>query len=55
MAIGVRFVGPGASPDVLTWMMTEVEPIIKNLAATDAKTFQLPGATGTDVSTTTAG
>jgi hypothetical protein len=54
MAIGVRFAGPGAPADVQTWMMTEVEPIIKNLAATDAKTFQLPGATGTDASTTTA-
>ena len=56
MAIGLRFSGPGATTDnVMTWMMTEVEPIIKTLAATDAKTFQLPSATGTDASTTTAG
>jgi len=40
---------------VMTWTMTEVEPIIKTLAATDAKSFQLPGAAGTDVTTTTAG
>src|SRR3954453_2548183 len=56
MAIGVRFSGPGATADnVLTWMETEVEPIIKNLAATDPKTFQLPGVTGTDATTTTGG
>jgi hypothetical protein len=56
MAIGLRFSGPGATTDnVMTWMMSEVEPIIKTLAATDAKTFQLPGATGTDASATTAG
>lgn len=63
LAIGVRFSGPGAAPaDVTTWMMTEVEPIINTLAATDAKTFQLPSATvasdvtvGTEASATTAG
>jgi len=55
LAIGVRFSGPGAPADVMTWAMTEVEPIIKTLAATDAKSFQLPGAVGTDVTTTTAG
>jgi hypothetical protein len=56
MAIGLRFSGPGATTDnVMTWMMTEVEPMIRTLAATDAKTFQLSGAAGTDVSTTTAG
>jgi len=56
LAIGVRFSGPGAPADVMTWMMTEVEPIINTLAATDAKTFQLPSATAvTDASTTTAG
>lgn len=55
LAIGVRFSGPGAPADVMTWDMTEVEPIIKTLAATDAKSFQLPGAVSTDVTTTTAG
>src|SRR3954447_7187603 len=58
MAIGLRFSGPGATADnVMTWMMTEVEPIIKTLAATDAKTFQGPGAAsaGTGASATTAG
>jgi len=56
LSLGVRFSGPGATEDkVLTWMETEVEPVIKTLAATDAKTFQLPAAAAAAGSTTTAG